>query len=313
MEKRWFSGAGLILILVLLVFFVGYSSAGSPTGYGFFDKFRMDVDKPRLAIENDWKSFSKCSITISPVTEDLPGFFPRPNNEPVTYLNARVLEFEAAGCGTNKGFNIDTDFDGIYEYETDRILLFWNENLRLNRFRNYNLVSVYYEMDDSSIGYLNLESMISRYSLVRPPRESILFEINYREFNNAYVTLWEISPLLPGVGAQELAVLRMDMGMTEYPIINGTKPTIWFDTGFVSGSNNDGLDKLGLQRGEDIRPFFRYAPSLAARALNNSIASYDEDVLLSTGVIIRDLQSNHENDRIVLEIPYEDQSDYVRI
>ncbi len=39
MEKRWLGSVGLVLVLVLLVFAVGYSSGNSPTGYGFFDKY----------------------------------------------------------------------------------------------------------------------------------------------------------------------------------------------------------------------------------------------------------------------------------
>ncbi len=38
MEKRWLGSVGLILILVLLVFAVGYSSGNSITGYQFFNK-----------------------------------------------------------------------------------------------------------------------------------------------------------------------------------------------------------------------------------------------------------------------------------
>ncbi len=38
MEKRWLGSIGFILLLVLLVFAVGYSSGNSPTGLGIFDR-----------------------------------------------------------------------------------------------------------------------------------------------------------------------------------------------------------------------------------------------------------------------------------
>jgi len=46
MEKRWLGGVGLSLLLVLLVFGVGYSSGNSPTGYQFFDIFK----KPKAVL-----------------------------------------------------------------------------------------------------------------------------------------------------------------------------------------------------------------------------------------------------------------------
>ncbi len=41
MEKRWLGSIGLSLLLILLVFAVGYSSGNSITGYGFFDRFSV--------------------------------------------------------------------------------------------------------------------------------------------------------------------------------------------------------------------------------------------------------------------------------
>jgi len=42
MTKKWLANVGLILLVVFAVFLVGYYSGGSPTGYGFFDRFTRD-------------------------------------------------------------------------------------------------------------------------------------------------------------------------------------------------------------------------------------------------------------------------------
>lgn len=47
MSKRWFAGVGFVFLIAFVVFIVGYSSANSVTGYGLFDRFRIN-DAARL-------------------------------------------------------------------------------------------------------------------------------------------------------------------------------------------------------------------------------------------------------------------------
>jgi len=74
MEKRWLGGVGLSLLLVLLVFGVGYSSGNSPTGYQFFDIFK----KPKVVLPAGAEaSRATCSCNINYQRLDSSGESPR--------------------------------------------------------------------------------------------------------------------------------------------------------------------------------------------------------------------------------------------
>jgi len=298
-----------------------------------------------LILEGPASETSRCTINLdADVTEDLPG---TPSNHfgaiagGTQYGNAAVLEFEASGCGTDKGFLVSTDQGSNYNVETDRVLLFRDANLlTLANSRNLTALSfgeilLYYENSNSNVtGPVNLTSTSIGYGLLHAngtvATEATLFHFDNNDFDNAEITLWDTVNATSGAtlahtvaetadyvgdyvlsNTSIMAILRMELDDEGGSVTDGSAPALWFEAGFA-GATTDGINRLGAVRGEDTYKYVRYGVNASGgtSATNTSISDFDKDVLANSGIILKSVEDDYDSDELELELPDDDEFEF---
>ena len=278
-----------------------------------------------LVLEGPKEEVNRCTIDFNAdqQTETLPGFPNTMMGSASRYTNANVLEVEATGCGTDQGFKVDNDGDGSFTLDTDRVLLFWDNDLHTNVGIAGKLANegggeliVYYENADGNVTMANASSSRFGHGPTDVNRtlatEDVLFQIDNDDFDEADVSLWEIVNGTAhvanngGVNDSTLALISIELDDEGGGITSGSKPRLFFEASLGSG-----IAQLGAQQGEDTTKWLRYATNSSnVYGENKSVSSFDEDVLALSGVLLPQLEDNYNDDKLVLEVPRDDEFEF---
>ena len=283
-----------------------------------------------LVLEGPKAEYNRCSYKIDAdgQTENLAGVSTAFYGGSAQYNNAKIAELTADGCGKDQGFKVDTNGDGTYEQDTDRVVLFWDGDLDSDSDKgNYTgEILIYYENADGNetrtnqtTGSYGLDASDANGTLAT---EDAMFQLSNDDLSNMEFILWDIVNSTSGAAAPNqhvpynntgtgntstMALMALELDKEGGSIANGVAPRLWFELGFAS-STGLGIDRLGAVVGEDTSKWLRYSTN--GSNLNSSIASFDEDVLARSGIIVKDPEGNYDKDKILLDVPSVDDFDY---
>ncbi len=234
-----------------------------------------------------------------------------------------TLKFTGTGVGSDSGFKVDTNGDGTLDKDTDVVYLFWDPKADFDADGEVGEIMLFYE-DGSNVSHGDLVTTTGRGYGWGDANSTLatsktLFEIDNDDFDNAAVVLWDLVTNDSRTGGhipQNLSVSSTNASLALIQIefddeagkSNGVAPRLTFEAGFASSGNAKGIDKLGFDSDEDTNKYLRFQSN--ASNSNSSIAGFDEDVLADSGIIIEDPEGNYDDDRIVLQIPDDDEFEF---
>lgn len=303
-----------------------------------------------MVLEGASEEVDRCTYTIDADSrsENLPGISTAFYGASATYDNAKIVDLNADGCGTDQGFKVDTNGDGTFEQDTDRVILFWDGDLDTDNEASttkgnaaHGELLIYYENADgnetltnaSANGYgldaydangTAMESttvnVANGASSGNVSHEDTMFQFDNDDLDNMDFALWDLvngtnhkatnGSVSANSNTTTMALVSLELD-DETSKSNGVAPRLWFELG-IAASTGLGIDRLGAVKGEDTAKWFRYSTN--ASNSNSSIASFDEDVLARSGIIVKDPEGNYNDDKIILDVPsIEDYEYWVRM